>query len=236
MFKIAICEDDKQQQHFVESLIKDNKKLKDLEISLFDSGEELVEAYKSGQTFSIILLDMQMKELSGIETGALLRKYDKKAIIIIITSILEYAMDGYSIDAFEFILKPIDQEKFDRVLEKAFRKIRDNMNKVYVFQVKDRVTIVKLMDIIYFESIGKKVDVHRLDGVVSSNESISTIEKNLVRNGFIRISRFYLLNMHYIKEIQVDNILLKDGKMLKYSEKLQKTIKEGYMNFMLGEI
>lgn len=234
--KIAICEDDKEQQQFIESLLKENKKYNDIEIRLFDSGEELIDAYQSGQVFSIIFLDMQMKELNGIETGQYLRKYDKKAIIIIITSILEYAMDGYSINAFEFILKPIDREKFDKILERAFKKVKDYTQKVYIVQAKDRVKVVRLSDIIYFESIGKKVDIHSIEGVESSNESISVVEKQFVLDGFIRISRFYLLNMRYIKEIQVDNILLKDGERLKYSEKLQKSIKEGYMNFMLGEI
>lgn len=236
MFRIAICEDDRKQQNYIKSLFTKKEYADIQEISLFDSGEALIEAYNNEQRFSIILLDMQMNELDGIHTAKIIRKFDKNITIIIISSILEYAVDGYSINAFDFILKPVDEKKFETVIDKALKRLKDNENKVYNIQMRDVTRVVKLSDIIYFESDRRNVTIHCTDEILSNNESISVVEESLTNDGFIRISRFYLLNMKFLKEIRKDDILLMNEKTLRYSKKLQRNIKERYMNFMMGEM
>lgn len=233
MYKAAICEDDKEQQNYIKNLlIKTGNDIQNIEI--FDSGEALVEAYNNEDYYSILLLDMQMDKLDGIETAEIIRKYHKNEIIIIITSILEYAIKGYSINAFDFILKPIDEIRFNSVIGKAINKIREDTNNVYSIQLRELTKIIKLSDILYFESDMKKVIIHSINETAFNNESISEVERKLCVKGFIRISRFYLLNMAFIKEIKVDDIKLLNGEALRYSSKLQKLIKESYMNYILG--
>ena len=236
MLKIAICEDDKQQQQIIERLTIQSEKAQSAEIVKFDSGEDLVKAYNQEQRFSIILLDMQMKELNGIQTAEMIRKSDKNVIIIIITSILEYAVEGYSINAFEFILKPIEELKFSKIIDKAIIKLNEDENKNYIIQTREKTLVLRLSDIVYVESNKKKVTIHGVEEVYVNNENITEVEKKLSDEGFVRISRFYLVNMQYIKEIRVDGIKLTTGINLNYSEKLSNQIKERYMNFMMGDM
>lgn len=233
MYKAAICEDDKDQQNYIKNLLlKTGNDIQNIET--FDSGEALVEAYNNEDYYSILILDMQMDKLDGIETAEIIRKYHKNEIIIIITSILEYAIEGYSINAFDFILKPIDEIRFNSVIGKAINKIREDTNNVYSIQLRELTKLIKLSDILYFESDMKKVIIHSISETAFNNESISEVERKLCFKGFIRISRFYLLNMAFIKEIKVDDIKLINGETLRYSSKLQKLIKESYMNYILG--
>jgi len=233
MLKIAICEDDIKQCQTIENLINNAELKEPYKVEQFDSGEALVKAYQEQQRFSIILLDMQMGELDGIQTAEIIRKYDKTCIIIIITSILEYAVEGYSINAYDFILKPIDKAKFFKILKKAIKKIQTN--KVYIIQMKEKTAILKVSDIVYIESNKKKIYIHCGKEVYINNEKITDAEKKLAEEGFIRISRFYLVNMQYMKEIRGKEILLTSGGSLIYSENLRKEIKEKYMDFMMGE-
>lgn len=236
MYKVAICEDNQDQKKYIKELIE-KLEIPDIqEIDTFDSGETLVEAYKRGNQYSIILLDMQMDELNGIETGEIIQRYDKNVIIIIVTSILEYAVDGYSINAFDFILKPINEMKFQKILYKAIEQLKKRINRVYKISKRDKTELLKLSEIIYFESDRKKVKIHCLDRIVSNNESISEVEESIEKYNFMRISRFYLINLAYIKEIRSNDIVLSNGEILRYSSKLQKNIKKSYMNFMMGDI
>lgn len=233
MLKFAICEDDIKQCQIIENLINNAKLKGSYKVEKFNSGEALVEAYYKQERYSIIFLDMQMGELDGIQTAKIIRKYDKSCLIIIITSIIEYAMDGYSINAYDFILKPVDEAKFFLTLEKAIKKL--NKNKVYILQLKEKMAILKLSDIMYIESNKKKIYIHCEKKIYTNNENITVAEKKLAEEGFIRISRFYLVNMQYIKEIRVKEIILTTGVSLIYSESIRKEIKEKYMDFVIGE-
>ena len=236
MLTIAICEDDRCQQNELERLIKDTGLEDSVDIEKFSSGEELVQAYEDGGRFSIILLDMQMNELSGIQTAEIIRKWDKVCLIIIITSIMEYAVEGYSIDAYDFILKPVDEKKFTRVFSKAIREIQTIANKVYTIQTRDLTLALRLSEIAYIESSRKHVIVHAEGETYINNENISSAESKLKNDGFIRISRYFLVNVNHIKVIGVKTLTLTSGEQLNYGEKFRDSIKRYYMNFMMGDI
>lgn len=235
MYKIAICEDHKEHQDHVKKLLKSEKCPELNEVYTFDSGEMLVEAYRANERFTIILLDMEMNQLNGIETAEIIREFDNKVVIIIITSILEYAVEGYTVNAFDFILKPINEDKFYKTVGNAINRLSKDENEVYPIQMRDVTKVIKLADIMYFESNKKKVNIFCRDGTLTSNENISKIESKYSHKGFIRISRFYLLNVKYIREIGLEEIMLINGKSIRYSSKTKNKIIETYMNFVLGD-
>jgi len=236
MLAIAICEDDKMQQIEIEKYVRDLLLDESIEIDLFDSGEELVAAYERGKKYSIILLDMQMKKLDGIQTAKLIKKHDKYGIIIIVTSVIEYAVEGYSIDAYDFILKPVDESKLHRVLAKAIDEIQVTMNKSYLIKSREKIIAIRLLDVLYFESNKKKVILHTSNNEYENNENISNVEKRLCKDGFIRISRFYLVNVHHIKEIGIREVVISNYERLIYSDKYADVIKNKYLVYMMGEM
>lgn len=236
MIRIAICEDSKEQQDYLEKLVLSQKINGSIEIHKFDSGESLIAESDKGLDFSILLLDMKMKELDGIQTAKALRKRNGKSIIIIVTSILEYAVEGYSVDAFDFILKPVDHEKFGEVFRKAIKKIQTDRNKTYVIETRDKLSIIKLDQILYFESDKKKITVHGKESIFSSNESISSVEAKLSDHGFLRISRYYLVNMQHIEAFNVNEVLLSNEQSLVYSKKNVDELKRKYMEYMMEDM
>lgn len=235
MYNIAICEDNEEQQKIIENYIIMNMKISDFRIDKYDTGESLVAAFINDERYIIIFLDMQMNELDGIQTAELIRKYDEECIIIIITSIIEYAVEGYHIDAFDFILKPVTEQKFNLIMNKALKKLKAKVKKTYVIQTRGKTKIIKLSDIKYIESDKRSVHIHCQEESLNSNENIGKVETKLEEEDFIRISRYYIVNMDYISEIGSKCITLKSGESLKFSDKYRDIIKKNYMKYMMGD-
>lgn len=236
MLEIAICEDDIIQQQRLEVLLFEIGLKESVNLRKFDSGERLIKSYEAGDRYSIILLDMQLNELDGIQTAGIIRKYDKNCLIIIITSIMEYAVEGYSIDAYDFMLKPVDKVKFSRVINNAVKEIQVRMNKTYLIESRDKTKAIKLSEIQFIESNRNRVIIHTNKETYTNNESICSVEKKLGKDGFVRIGRYYIVNVYHVKEIDVKKLILITGEELNYSEKYRDNIKKEYLKFMMGDM
>lgn len=236
MLTIAICEDDKMQQQEIEKYVRSLFMDEPIDIDVYDSGEDLLAGYKCGKKYSVILLDMQMKELDGIQTAKAIKEYDRHGTIIIITSVMEYAVKGYSVGAYEFILKPVNEKKLHHVLSQAIKEIQIRMNKSYLIKTRERTAVLKFSEVIYIESYKKKIIVHTELDDYENNENISSAERKLCSDGFVRISRFYLVNVHHICEIGVKEVLVSSGERLVYSDKYTDKIKRNYMAYLMGDM
>jgi len=234
--KIAICEDEPEQQFILENLIHSLKLDFNYEIHKFSSGAKLVEAYKKKEYSSIIFLDMKMEGMDGIQTAEIIKGYDKKSIIIIVTSILEYAIEGYRVNAFDFLLKPIKKEKLEQVLRRAFRRVEKEQLQTFVIEARDKTVVLPLDNILYVESCGRKTNIVCETELYINKLSISETEQALSSKGFVRISRYYLVNMKNIKEIGIKEIVLYSGISLVMSERLRDKIKIKYMGYRMEEV
>lgn len=127
MVNIVICENDMNDQEFVRSKVVDI--LDDFnieyEIKIYSSGESLIEAYKKDT--DIILMDIQMDGIDGIETAREIRKVDDKVEIIFVTSFVEYALEGYEVKAYRYLLKPVKYDKFYHGI--GIESIKSSINK-----------------------------------------------------------------------------------------------------------
>ena len=114
--RVAICDDDRESCARLRSLIRKQKP--DCEVTCFDTGRRFLEARKH---FDILLLDIQMEEMSGIEVARVLRINQEKTILIFVTALKEYAAEAFEVSAFSYLLKPVEPEKFCRVFPRRGR-------------------------------------------------------------------------------------------------------------------
>ncbi len=236
MISIAICEDDVKQQQVLEALLNEIGLKESLNLHKFNSGEDLIKSYESGNKYSIVLLDMQLNNMDGIQTAKIIKQFDKNCLFIIITSIMEYAVEGYSIDAYEFILKPVNKDKFNTVIKNAIKELQSRMNKTYLVKTRERMATIRLSEIRYIESNKNGVIIHTNEQTYNDKDNISSVEKRLKQDGFIRISRYYIVNIYQVKEIGVSKIILVNDEELIYSNKYRDDIKREYLNFMMGDM
>lgn len=230
--KIAICDDDDKQRLDVKQLIFISHDMGNIEISEFSNGEDLTSSYESGQRFSIVIIDIQMKLLNGIEASREIRKFDKDVIIIIITQFIDYSLQGYDVGAFNYLLKPLNKEKFHEVFAKAIQEVNRNLE-FYSIHVKDRGLIkIQIKNIYYLESFGRKTAIHSAKKSYEYYAKISEEEKRFAEYGFVRIHRCYLANMNYIKCIYHDKIILINDKCLPVSQGMYKSVYNRFANYL----
>ena len=218
--RVAICDDDKESCARLRSLIK--RQEPECEVACFDTGKRFLEA--KGH-FDILLLDIQMEEMSGIEVARVLRINQEKTILIFVTARKEYAAEAFEVEAFSYLLKPVEPERFCRVFESACREVRkmeDAGGEQLFFQTKARRFVVQKREILYVESHKRKVEIHTPGENITIYATMKSMEE-LLGEGFFRCHRGYLVNLAYVSEYGTGAIRLKNGEDVylareKYSE------------------
>ncbi|MDO5718039.1 MAG: LytTR family DNA-binding domain-containing protein [Tissierellia bacterium] len=213
MIKIAVVEDEKSILEKIKFLIDKNiKNIKNIEVEYFD----YIPKINKERKYDIYLLDIQVGNENSIDLAKKIREYDFNSIIIFITSFNQYVTESYDIGAFHYLVKPINEEKFDKILSKAITKVRDK-GKIITIPDKGFASEVNTKDIIYIDMIGGETKVYLLNGnILSSKIGIKKALNILNDDYFIKISKSTVINFRYFKSVdfKAKKIFLKTGEEL----------------------
>ncbi|MCM1193067.1 MAG: LytTR family DNA-binding domain-containing protein [Butyrivibrio sp.] len=227
--RIAICDDEKEICSQLKRMVL--KQRADCEVCLFDSGKQLLQ---SRQRFSVILMDIQMEGMSGIETAKALRMKDENAVLIFVTALKEYVFDAFDVSAFHYLLKPVSDEKFSRVFESACREAERRQQEAeeqIFFRTRTRSFTLLKKDILYVESRGRKVDIHTVKECVTVYGTMNGMQEQLGGN-FYRCHRGYLVNLTHVAEYEPDKILLGSGETVFMARDKYGEFVKAYMRFL----
>ena len=200
-YKIAICDDEQNQIEYITSIVASWSAHEGhgCEIRTFASAEAFLFEYEEDKAYDILLLDVEMKNMNGIELAKRIRKDNNRAEIIFITSHFEFVGEGYEVDALHYLIKPISAEKLTQVLIKAAEKILVEPPSVVISCEGETVKLYEA-DIRYVESFLHYIVIHTKDNEYKIKENISVFE-NKVSDVFYRIHRSYLVSLKYITRI-----------------------------------
>lgn len=235
MFKIAILEDElsyqKQLQKYIDSYEKETEER--FEVHVFSDGLDILDDYSAD--YDIIFMDIQMKHLDGMETAKKIRALDGKVIIIFITNMAQFAIQGYAVDALDYVLKPISQFAFSEQLAKAVKKIKlRNNNFLTIFQGGNMVRI-PTMDISYVESQGHNLTIHSEKGNYTMRGTMKEMEEKLEKQHFVRCHNCFLVNLQYVEQIY-QNIVMVAGEELQISRPRKKVFLEALTDYVGSEM
>ena len=200
-YRIAICDDEQNQIEYITSIVASWSAHEGhgCEIRTFASAEAFLFEYEEDKAYDILLLDVEMKNMNGIELAKRIRKDNNRAEIIFITSHFEFVGEGYEVDALHYLIKPISAEKLTQVLTKAAEKISVEPPSVVISCEGETVKLYEA-DIRYVESFLHYIVIHTKDNEYKIKENISVFE-NKVSDVFYRIHRSYLVSLKYITRI-----------------------------------
>lgn len=235
--KIAVCDDDAAIRDDIVCLIK--KQVPNVDIFTFVSGEEMI---NHGQDFDISFISIEMEKMTGIDTAKKIREEQErkglsKSIIIFITECSDYMELAFDVNAYHYLLKPIDNEKFAEVLKRAWKDalITNEKNSQYImvksFGVQHKIFI---KSIYYIESNNKKVIIHTKDGVIASYGRMDEWQ-NLLGDEFYRCHRCYLVNMENISAYSANMIQVSNGEQLILAKKKYKDFEKRYQIYAKNE-
>lgn len=210
MISIAIVEDDKiycekLADYLISYSEERNVKLK---LSVFSDGEDIVTNYKS--EFDIILMDVKMTFLDGMRAAEKIRKVDKDVVIIFITSTPQYAIQGYTVDALDYLLKPVSYFALSERLDRAIDRMRQRTDKQYLMiSVKGGFRKLDLSQLRYVEIWDHNLTFHMVgEDIETKKGSIRDLEKNLDGKKFFRCNKCYLINLEYVDSLQNNDVTL----------------------------
>ncbi len=200
-YRIAICDDEQNQIEYITSIVASWSAHEGhgCEIRTFASAEAFLFEYEEDKAYDILLLDVEMKNINGIELAKRIRKDNNRAEIIFITSHFEFVGEGYEVDALHYLIKPISAEKLTQVLTKAAEKISVEPPSVVISCEGETVKLYEA-DIRYVESFLHYIVIHTKDKEYKIRENISVFE-NRVSDDFYRIHRSYLVSLKHITRI-----------------------------------
>ncbi|MCH5315607.1 MAG: response regulator transcription factor [Eubacterium sp.] len=232
MFNIAIIEDDKNFSAMLnESILKFGaEKNLSFNISVFESIENFL--IPRQDSFDIVFFDIELPGMNGMDGAKKFRSMDTDAVIIFITSLSKYAVNGYEVDAMDYMVKPITYNNFSLKLEKAIRKTESRQYKTIYIHAKDGVRKVRSIDVYFLEVRGHNLTVHTDNGSVDASGSLSEFEEELRPYNFSRCNSCYLVNMRAIVRIDGMSIWLRNGEELAISRRKKKEFLDDFTQYI----
>ncbi len=231
---IAICDDEKGACLVIEELVR--KADSDAEISVFTNPDELLNAE---DLFDLVFLDIQMEEMTGIDAAKRLRTRETQPEIVFISAVQEYVFDAFDVEAFHYLIKPVDPAKFAKVYDRVKMRIADKKKNlleteeaaILSVKSKTRQYSLKMTDVLYVENQLKKLLIHTKEETIDLYGAMKDIEAQ-TGDGFFRCHRGYLVNLGHIKSYSKDEILLDNGERIMIAKERYPEFIKAYMHFL----
>ena len=235
MIKIAICDDEANVRAYLISLIRAQSCPCEI-VEYASAGDCLADT----QEIDLLFLDIELTtDRSGPDGMALARKIREQVteiqpVIIFVTGYERYVFDAFDVGAFQYLLKPVDEEKFAQVFARAVAQIgtaREKSGRVLTLQSANISKSVPLDSICYIESSNHKVELHLKDGVFACYAKIGELELEL-QDQFFRIHKGYLVNLSYVAGYSKTEVTLTNGERLLLSKYKYQDFVKAYLRFL----
>ena len=214
---IAVCDDDETDLQYITGLVNAWAAQARIPVSVrtFPSAEAFLFHYAENRDFDILLLDVEMGKLNGIDLARQIRAQDSCVQIVFITGYSDFMAEGYDVSALHYLMKPICAEKLSEVLNRAVRKLHKKERSILVWCDKDCRRIL-IHTIVYVEVFSHKVTIYTTDHEYNTKRSITEMEE-LLGGDFIRCHRSYLAGLKHIARMTKNAVVFEDGRSIPLS-------------------
>mgnify|MGYP003308952698 FL=1 len=229
--RIAVCDDEELFRIEFKSVLDKVLINAEYDIDTFSGGSSLYEAFLKNP-FDLVFLDIEMPGIDGITLAKRLRAVSENVQIVFLTSHIEYALEGYEVNALRYLVKPVDMNKLSEVL-KYIQDKKNNSRQIMIKQEGEDI-VIDLSDIIYMESMDKNVRIVTSKSEYITRYNISDYEEELKNSGFLRIHRGYLISLSKVKKIVKNDVVMDGDISLPVSRSNIKVLKDALYAYVEG--
>lgn len=234
MLKIAVCDDEERIRQYMKTVIYRELHI---EADLYASGAALLDAQVGYDIYFLdICLDQEggCGQPDGMETARRLRGRTDAALIFI-TALQDYVYDAFDVEAFQYLLKPIEEQKLVEALHKAAARLQKKREAFpLLIKVNGKNLKIPVMDIFYAESDGRKIILHTRNGSYTYYEKMEILEQKLGES-FFRSHRGFLVHLSEVAGYDRTSITLKSKDTVFLAKKKYADFVEAYMNYLTRE-
>ena len=233
VYRIALCDDDKIMRDELSAICNEilTDDAIDYELTEFSAASELEEQMSiSDCPFDLLILDIQMDGMTGMELAHSLRDRNDRVSIIFVTACDDYLPDGYSVQPIHFLLKPV---KRDSLADAIHTDLKLNyLPKTAVLHIGSKVLHMQLADIKYIESYNHSIVIHHENSSSSYYFSLAELEKQLPAGHFARCHNSYLVNLNEVKEIGRKELFLQSGEAIPVGRAYYQTFQSAFVRYI----
>lgn len=238
MLKIAICDDTISELKILYNAVTEFVKIYieyNFNVKMFSSAYELLEDVEKSGGFDILILDVIMPDINGIELAQKIRQRNEKCEIIYISGSKEFAIDAFEVGALHYLIKPFKKEKLNNVLTKAIKIIKTTVPKYIIKKTNKGIRKINLLDIVYIESMEHYQHIHLNNSeILIIYDKLSNIYSELAEdNRFFMPHRSFIVNMNYISSIMQKDIVMTSGIKIPLPKNKYLKVKDMYTSYMI---
>lgn len=224
LYRIAITDDCVADTEYIKSLVKHWSKQQNIcvKVETFPSAEAFLFDYEEDKAWDILLLDIEMEKMNGVDLAKAIRKTNSIVQIVFITGFSDFIAEGYEVSALHYLMKPVSTEKLYGVLDKAVANLEKSEKRLCV--TFDRQTdFVPVSQILYIESQKQYVLIHTAEETYRMKASLTDMEAKLDAY-FYKCQRSFLVNLRYVVRIKNDCVVLKNNREVPISRGMAEKI------------
>ena len=236
--KIAVCDDDNNELDIIRNYfnIYQNDNNNSFLIKYINSSVELASTARF-EKFDVYFLDIIMPVMDGLSLAREIRTFDKSAPIIFFTSSPEYAIDSYSVKAFNYLLKPVNDKQLYATLDDILETFHNEQKNNIIIKNNSGIHKINIADIIYAEALNRKVIIYLKNGmqISSTDVFLSICDMLTIHNEFMLPHRSFIVNMNYINTIKASEIHMVNNHVIPLAQRRISEIKKQYLTFQMED-
>ena len=235
MFRIAICEDEKVVLDFESSLVKEWGEASickgAFELDTYVSSEQFIFESEDKAPYDVLIFDIQMKNMNGMELAKKLRARGCDAVIIFVTGVPDYAIEGYEVGAVRYILKPVKPEVLKQLLDAAYAERQKKTEDYFVLGQGADLERISFEKIVYIEARGHYVFLKGIDFEREWKAGFAETAAAFEGRGFFCLRRGLMVNLAHVARITRTDCILDDGEALPVARGVYKELNEAFIAF-----
>jgi DNA-binding LytR/AlgR family response regulator len=231
--KIAIVDDVERETALLEQYVNRYADENQLTVTsmVFQNPMEFLNRYASD--YDLVLLDVEMPGMNGIEVAKDIRRMDGRVVIMFITNMAQYAINGYEVNALDYVLKPVTYADFVLKMKKAERYIQRNEDYRLTLEMPDGIVTLYISDLIYVEVERHYLIYNTVHGKYRARGSMKAIEEKLLLHRFLKCNRCYLVNLKYVEAVNGQDLRV-GGEELPISRNKKNEVLQAFARYVGG--
>ena len=208
MYHVAIVEDEASFSAQLQEFLNQYQKEHDItfKLSVFSDGAQILEQYQN--IYDIILLDIEMPQVNGMQAAQEIRRMDTDVVLMFITNMASYAIHGYEVGAFDFVMKPVNYYTFAMKLTRAIKRVRRKEQKQILLTLSDGVKKFGIQQIYYVEVQNRMLHYYTNEGEYIVRGTMASVSQMLAPYPFAKCNHWYIVNLMHVTEVRKNTAIV----------------------------
>ena len=221
--RIAVCDDEERFRLDIKKHIDKIYNSLDVVVDCFSGGKELIASFEA-RPYDLVFLDIDMPEMDGITLAKKLRDMNDKIYIVFLTGHVEYALEGYEVNALRYLTKPIQDDKLKEVLRFVSDKLTSKRQ--ILIKVDGEEHLLDVSDILYFEAQNQYIMVYTVNAEYLVRYNLGDYENELKSDGFFRTHRGYMISLGKVKKLGKNEVIMEGNAVVPVSRSMMPKLKD----------